>query len=112
MTKKEWRTSRMTNRLDVANAALARWSERYAANPFDAFQWAEQAVQAAAEKHVYLVALEVLSGMDYEKFVAWLEHTAMDKAMYLNKSSDAVSNVAKDVERTVWVQLLRDVKED
>lgn len=112
MTKNEWLTRRMTNCLSVAEAALAKWAERYAADPLDAFQWAEQAVQAAAEKQVYTAAIEVLSGSDYDQFLLWLERTAMDKAMYLNKSSDAVSNVAKDVERTIWMQLLRDTKEN
>lgn len=101
----------LNRRLAHADAALAKWAERYAADAYEALQWTEKAIQAAAEKQVFSIAVEVLEDYEEDRFLDWLMSTALGKATYSNNSSDSVANAVKDAERTVWVQLLKEVKE-
>lgn len=101
---------RLQSVIETAESQTTKWAERFAANPADAFEWADDALQAAARLEL---ARGVLAAMDRpenplseEGLRDYLTSQVLAKARYSERSSSRTSNMMARERLAAMAELL------
>lgn len=113
MDRNDWMKKRLTKHIELANSNLLNWTEKkLKGDAFEAFEWAEGAMTAAAELRVLPQVLRVLENSGWDAAFKMTMKQVVQKAMYRNASTSVASNLIKDMERSAWAHVARDFEEN
>jgi len=92
----KWSRRGLVNGIETCNGKLARFAERLAANPHDAFSWGQDAAEASGKLFAYTRVLTVFDDKGYEAALAYATREALDGARHPQHSTATLSNVVAE----------------
>ena len=102
----KWYRRRLTTEIEACEVRIARFTERLATNPYDAFEWGTDTAIAAGKLRAYQSIAHLFDEKGYEAAKAFALRRTVEGAKFPQHSTAALSNLVKESETAGYAEFV------